>query len=78
MLSLISVPPGTTVKIIQMAGGRGVQMRLFQLGLHPGDTIRILSIGPFGGPLYIENLTTGVRAAIGRGVARRILVQPVR
>ncbi len=53
-------------------------MRLFQLGLHPGDTIRVLSVGPFGGPLYIENLTTGVRAAIGRGVAKRILVQPVR
>ncbi len=77
-MTLINVPPGAKVKIIQLAGGRGVQMRLFQLGLHPGDILRVISVGPFGGPLYVENLTTGVRAAIGRGVASRIIVQPVR
>jgi len=77
MVSLVNVPVGKVVIVKGFAGGRGMVMRLMQLGIHPGDRIRVLSIAPFGGAIFIENLTSGGKVAIGRGIARRIIVDYV-
>ncbi len=75
--SLIYLRPGTRAKVVSFSGGRNARMRIMQLGINPGDEIKILSVGPFGGAIYIENLTNGTRVAIGRGIAAKILVKPL-
>ena len=72
---LTQVAPGERVRILSFAGGWGMRSRLFQMGIHPGDLVRVISAGPFGGPLYVENLTTGGKIALGRGIANKILVE---
>ena len=49
---------------------------LNQLGLHVGDEIAVLHRAPLGGPLLIEN--RGSRVAIGRQLAEKIGVEPLR
>jgi len=50
-------------------------LRLARLGVRPGAVVRLVSSGPFSGPLLVE--VEGLRVALGRGVARRILVRPL-
>jgi len=74
---LADASPGEKLKIIDVAGGRGVRSRLLQMGLHSGDTVKVLSRGPFGGPVFIENLSTGAKLAVGRGIAFKIIVESI-
>ncbi|MBA7643434.1 hypothetical protein ES703_51160 [subsurface metagenome] len=69
---LTELVPGEEGKIIALYGGRGMQARLRALGLAEGQVIRKLSTLAWGGPVII--LVNRVQIAIGRGMARRILV----
>jgi len=69
---------GGNFRIVDFAGGVGMRLKLMHRGLNIGDLIKVLGSGPLKGPVYVENLTTGVRLALGRGVASRILVEPVK
>ncbi len=77
LTSLIYLKPGVTAQVVSFSGGRRARMRIMQLGINPGDRIRVLSVGPFGGAIYIENLSNGTRVAIGRGIATKIIVKPL-
>lgn len=78
LTSLSRLKPNEQAVIIDFLGGVEMRLRLMHRGLNVGDTVRVLGAGPLRGPVYVENLTTGVRLAVGRGVASRILVKPVR
>lgn len=66
--------PGQVVRVQTVTGpGRGVRLRLASLGIRPGASLKVLARGP-GGPLLVE--VEGCRVALGRGLARRILVLP--
>ncbi len=54
-------------------GGRGMQTRLRRLGLSEGQVVRKLSALAWGGPVVV--LVNRAQVAIGRGMARRILVR---
>ncbi len=49
--------------------------RLRQLGLVPGDSLRVLRHAPLGGPLLVE--VNGRSVALGREVAARIEVEEI-
>ena len=66
---------GQRARIIGIAGGRGLQRRLQQIGIHPGDMVSLAAQGSFRGPILIA--INGTRLALGRGVARRIRVEPL-
>ena len=51
----------------------GFKKRLMDMGLTPGTKITVVKSAPFHGPL--EVLVRGSRIALGRGMARRILVE---
>jgi ferrous iron transport protein A len=53
----------------------GLEMRLRQLGLVPGDQLRVLRQAPLGGPLLVE--INGRAIALGRRVACRVEVEEV-
>ncbi len=74
-LTVADIPEGVSVRVVDIIGGWGIRQRLSQLGIYPGDIIRIVRSGAFGGPIYIEVNGNGV--AIGRGVARHIEVEEV-
>lgn len=77
MLSLIDAPKDRALKILDFEGGHGVRRRLMALGFHKSDLIELDSRSIFGGPILIKNLTTEVSAALGRGIAKKIMVELV-
>ncbi|MCP2520699.1 ferrous iron transport protein A [Candidatus Aminicenantes bacterium AC-335-B20] len=74
MLSLIDAPLDKPLKIIQFLGGHGMRRKLMSLGIHIGDVIEVDSRSPFGGPVLIKSLTNNTTVALGRGIARKIMV----
>ncbi len=62
------------VVVEEITGGRGVRMHLNTLGIHVGDTIRVVERAPFRGPVLVE--INGSRVALGRGIARKVRVVP--
>ncbi|HEU19210.1 MAG TPA: ferrous iron transport protein A [Deltaproteobacteria bacterium] len=73
-ISLSQVMPGKQVKIISLAGGRGLHARLISMGLIPGSIIEVVNQGMTGPCVVAQN---GCRLAIGRGVAHKIIVSDV-
>jgi len=75
VMTLDQLKMGKQARVIAVCGGRGLCRHLEQMGIHPGDIISLAGEGPFRGPLLIE--AQGSRIALGRGVARRVIVEPV-
>lgn len=70
---LAFVKPDTRVKVVGFEGGRGAYRRLFELGIIPGEELRVVFNNV--GPIVVER--AGTRIAIGRGLASRIIVEVV-
>jgi Fe2+ transport system protein FeoA len=51
----------------------GFQRRLEDMGITPGTKVRVVKSAPFRGPIELQ--VRGSRLAIGRGMARKILVR---
>jgi len=64
-----------TVTSTKVDNGRGriFEKRLLDMGLTPGTRVTVVKSAPFHGPLEI--LVRGSRLALGRGMAKRILVE---
>lgn len=73
MKNLLQISPGTSVRVIEFSGGKNLQSKLTQFGIHPGDCLRLLRRAPLGGPLLVE--CNGREIALGRGVAEKIIVE---
>lgn len=63
-------------RIVQISGGWEVRRSFNQIGIQPGDRVRVLRHAPFGGPLVLDN--KGTRVAVGKQLAQQIRVQVVR
>lgn len=64
----------TTVRLMEVHGGHRFYRRLHTIGLKPGMIFDILD-HPDDGPIQIKVLEK--EFSIGRGMARKILVQPI-
>jgi len=65
----------TSLRLINIEGGRKLRRRLAELGLNPGCEIRV--VHAFGGGPIVLAVKEDTRMAIGRGMARHIMVEPV-
>jgi ferrous iron transport protein A len=72
-MTLTQAETGQTVRILSFKGGFGLEQKLRQLGLVPGDNARVLRHAPLGGPVLVE--VDGRSIALGRGVASRVIVE---
>jgi ferrous iron transport protein A len=63
------------LKVVNIFGGWGVRQRLGCLGIHPGDIITVKKSAIMRGPILIS--VHGNQVALGRGVARKIIVEVV-
>jgi len=74
LIPLAMVSPGELVTVVDVRAGRGLARRLAEMGLLPGTQIRVVN-SQMPGPLIID--LKGSKLALGRGVARKIMVTGV-
>ncbi|HDZ36242.1 MAG TPA: ferrous iron transport protein A [Thermococcus sp.] len=72
IVPLNALKPGEKGIVVNILGGSTVRQRLVGMGLTPGATVQI--IGSHGyGPIIIS--VGGVRFAIGKGMAAKVMVR---
>ncbi|MEM2440326.1 MAG: FeoA family protein [Candidatus Bathyarchaeia archaeon] len=76
LCALTDLAEGEKGVIVKALGGLGLVRRLAEMGLTPGVEVKLLKKGSFGGPVEVE--VRGVALALGRGVASKVLVKPVK
>jgi len=76
VLSLDLVEADQRVGVIRVAGGRGLRQRLNKMGIHSGSNLLVKRSGIIGGPILVH--LQGVDVAIGRGMARKIIVERIK
>ena len=72
MNSLIDTRSGSEVVIVSVCGGRGAHQRLAEMGLLPGEKIRIINNAGVG-PVMLN--VKGSKLALGHGLAQKIVVK---
>jgi len=78
MNSLAHMDVGERGVIKQIAGGYGQVRHLRVRGIKEGKIVRVVARQPAGGPIVIEIEGSSTATAIGRGIARGILVEVLR
>ncbi|HEC92598.1 MAG TPA: ferrous iron transport protein A [Candidatus Atribacteria bacterium] len=74
-INLDLIKEGQKVKVVDIYGGWGIRQRLGCLGIHPGDIITVKKSAIMRGPILVS--VHGNQVALGRGVARKILVEVI-
>jgi ferrous iron transport protein A len=64
------------LRILLITGGWEVRRSFNQMGIQPGDRVRVLRRAPFGGPMMIDN--RGTQVAVGKQLAEQIRVEVLR
>jgi len=72
-MTLSEMNERANAKIVSIGGGRHARQQLRELGLFPGDGVRLIRRAAFGGPLLVE--CRGVQIAIGRAIAENVEVE---
>lgn len=72
MIPLNMVAAGEQVQVISIDAGWGLQRRLADMGLIPGLNVRVIGRQGFGSVVLDVR---GSRLALGRGIARKIMVE---
>jgi Fe2+ transport system protein FeoA len=73
-MPLSMASPGEEVRLVGVRGGWGIRRRLADMGLTPGETVRVVQAGS-SGPLLVA--VRDFRLALGRGMAHKIMVEPI-
>ncbi len=71
-MTLDELKSGQKARITSISDGLGASRHLEALGMHPGDCVRMIRAAAFRGPVFLE--ASGVKLAIGRGMARKVVV----
>jgi ferrous iron transport protein A len=74
-MTLLDLAESAVAEVTACNGGRVFAQRLQGFGICPGHTVRVVRAAPFGGPLLIEDVASGARLMIGRGMAAKIEVR---
>ena len=72
-INLYEADDHASLRILLITGGWEVRRSFNQLGIQPGDRVKVLRRAPFGGPLMIDN--QGSQVAIGKQLAEKIRVE---
>ncbi len=78
-MTLSEAPIGSRLRVLGHERGDscGCASAMAAMGIHPGDEIRVVQAAPFDGPVLVEVPSSGVRLALGRGMARSLIVEPL-
>lgn len=75
VIPLTKLKKDTRAKVIEVAGGKQVALRLSTLGLRPGSHFLKVSSFALRGPVTIKVGSTTI--ALGHGMAEKVLVEAV-
>jgi len=75
MMPLTMATPGEDVKLVAIRGGQRVRKRLADLGLTPGTVLQVVQADAWG-PLIVA-FKDDARLALGRGMAHKMMVEPL-
>ncbi len=73
MISLVDLEINQTGTVVKVGGGAGLMHRLEILGIREGKKITKLSSMIMRGPIVVK--VNGCQVAVGRGMAKRIMVE---
>ena len=65
---------GSSARVADVLGGDGTSLRLIEMGLTPGATVRLVGRAPLGDPWEIE--LRGYRLSLRRAEAARVVLEP--
>ena len=71
MYRLTQARINTNLVFVSVDGGRGVWQKLVDMGLIPGERLKVLHNSGYG-PVTV--LIKGAKVALGHGIAQKILV----
>lgn len=71
--SLAELRSGQTAMVLEIRGGYGIQRRLQALGVRPGAIVKKVSAAFRPGAVVVA--AAGGQAALGYGVARKVIVE---
>lgn len=72
--SLDRLPVGSSARVADVVGVDATALRLLEMGLTPGITVRVIGRAPLGDPLELE--VRGYRLSIRDAEAARVAVAP--
>jgi Fe2+ transport system protein FeoA len=72
-LPLLKAAIGQWVRVVEFISQPQLSHQLIQLGLSPGDCVRIIRRAPLGGPVLVE--FNGRSVALGRKIAAQIIIE---
>jgi len=73
VVTLDVMPPGSRARVVRIDAGTRALRRIIEMGITPGTVVEV--VGSYGGPILVR--VRGAVLALGRGVARKILVEPL-
>lgn len=76
MVRLTDIEPKMHVLLKEVQGGVGLKAKLIAQGFVQGTAFEVLDRLGWGGPVLVE--INGIKIAIGRRMAERILVEPLK
>ncbi len=75
MLTLADIARGQAVTITEITGEDSISIRLMEMGLTEGETVRLIGAAPLGDPLEVR--VRGYKLSLRKSEASRIRVQPL-
>lgn len=69
MIPITESSQGSTIRIVLVRGGFGFRQRMSELGITPGNTVKIIKNDHIG-PIIV--MVKNSRIALGRGMCRKI------
>lgn len=70
-----TIKPGQKARVLEVQGGWGLRQKLSELGIFPEQIVTIATTSLWRGPVLVEVNSNEV--ALGRGVARKVVVEVV-
>ncbi len=72
---LLDAVGGMTVRVVGFTADRELRAKLRQLGILPGDIVKVIRHAPFGGPILIS--ISGREIALGQAIASMVNVEEI-
>lgn len=76
VISLAQMSRGRDGIILKVSGGPGAIRRLENMGMRVGQRVTKVSGMPLRGPVVVQS--GGTRIGLGHGMARKVIVEPVK
>lgn len=73
VVTLDMLPPGSRARVVHIDAGTRALRRLIEMGITPGTVVEI--VRNYGGPILVR--VRGTIIALGKGMARKVLVEPL-